>query len=196
MQYRTHFTTSLAVTLPIMTATGTLSISSVIALGLGSVFPDIDEPHSWIGARTRGLSDAIKLFFGHRGLTHSLFGLILAMATTTLLLTLTPLNPLTGTYFVLGYALHLVEDSFSKSGVKWLLPMTDKPFRFGKGVFYYVTGGVIERFIFLSAVIVVIWQLFTLDYSQIELFRISKIEIIPIFSGLIEKAKTFVQSKI
>lgn len=169
MQYRTHFTTSLAVALPIMTATGTLSIGSVGALALGAVFPDIDEPHSWIGARTKGVSHVINLVFGHRGITHSLVGLILSLLTVLLMATLANFNVITGMYFALGYALHLVEDSFSKSGVKWLLPLTDKSFQFGNGSFYYTTGGFIENLILFGSVVILIIQIRSLNFESLSL---------------------------
>ncbi|WP_251647980.1 metal-dependent hydrolase [Niallia sp. MER 6] len=67
MQYKTHLSTSLVV-------------------ALGAVFPDIDEPYSWIGSRTRGISDLIKGFFGHRGLKHSLMGLFIVFLTMILIM--------------------------------------------------------------------------------------------------------------
>lgn len=189
MQYRTHFTTSLAITLPIMANTGTIGVSSLLALGLGSVFPDIDEPYSWIGSRTRGLSDLIKGFFGHRGITHSLFGLVLALFTIGLICSLTPLNPMTGVFFVLGYALHLIEDSFSKSGVKWLLPLSNKSFQFGNNVIYYTTGSLIENLILLSTVMIIVFQLKYLDFSYI---NVPQLDLLQNFKGLVEKIPAIV----
>lgn len=177
MQYRTHLTTSLAISLPIMGATGTLSIGSIGALALGTVFPDIDEPHSWIGSRTRGVSDVIHLIFGHRGLTHSLVGLILAFLTVLLMATLTSFNLMTGMYFVIGYGLHLIEDSFSKSGVKWLLPLTDKSFQFGNG-FYYTTGGFIENLILLGSVVILVIEIQALDFGTLSLPTFSIPEVV------------------
>ena len=169
MQYRTHVTTTLAITLPLMVATNTLSFVSLGAVALGTVFPDIDEPHSWIGARTRGISDLIHTFFGHRGITHSLVGLTLAFLTVLLMTTLTSFNLMTGLFFVFGYGLHLIEDSFSKSGVKWLLPLTNKNYQFGNG-FYYTTGGLIENFILLGAVIILLIEFKTLNLVNANLF--------------------------
>ncbi len=172
MQYRTHFTTSLAVGLPIMVATNSLSIGSIAALGLGAVFPDIDEPHSWIGSRTRGLSDLIKGIFGHRGITHSIVGLILGFLTVILMTSIINFNILTGLFFVLGYGLHLIEDSFSKSGIKWLIPLTDKKFQSGLGVFYYTTGGIVENFILLGSVIILVIEFNSLDISAFQLISL------------------------
>jgi len=176
MQYRTHFVTSLAVSLPLMTSTETLSIGSVVALGLGAVFPDIDEPHSWIGCRTRGLSDILNKIFGHRGLTHSLFGLIIVFLTITLMVTLTHFKAVYGLYFMIGYGLHLIEDSFSKSGIKWLLPLSKKNFQSGIGVFYYRTGSMVENLIFIGTVLILVFEIKTLDFSTIKLPDIGFIE--------------------
>ncbi len=168
MQYKTHFVTSLAVALPVMAATDTLTLGSVLALGLGAVFPDVDEPHSWIGCRTRGFSDFINKAFGHRGITHSLFGLLLVFLTIVLLINLSSFPVMLGFYFVIGYALHLIEDSFSKSGVKWLLPFSDKKIQSGFGIYYYKTGSLVEKLIFASAVIIVGVEIQALDFGSIK----------------------------
>lgn len=182
MQYKTHFVTSMAVALPIMAATDTLTIGSVIALGLGAVFPDVDEPHSWIGCRTRGFSDLINKAFGHRGLTHSLFGLLLAFLTTVLLINLSSFPAILGLYFTLGYALHLIQDSFSKSGVKWLLPFSDKQFQSGFGRFYYKTGSLTEKLILAAAAVVVFVQVQTLDFGSTEFLNINFLKTLIEFS--------------
>lgn len=167
MQYRTHLTTSLAVTLPIMVQTDTVSIGNVLALSLGALLPDIDEPHSWIGSRTRGVSDIIKAIFGHRGITHSLIALTGILLTMLLMNVTMGLNIMTGLYFVIGYALHLIEDSFSKSGVKWLLPIYNKNIQFGNGAFYYTTGGFLENMIFLASAVILIAEIYLLDINII-----------------------------
>ncbi|WP_260288406.1 metal-dependent hydrolase [Peribacillus aracenensis] len=165
MQYRTHFATSLVATLPIMAATDTLTIGSVLAVALGAVFPDIDEPHSWIGCRTRGISDVLNKVFGHRGITHSLAGILIVFLTIVLMVGLTNFKAIIGLYFILGYILHIVEDSFSKSGVKWLTPLSDQSFQSGMGVVWYRTGSMVENFIFLGSISILILEIKTLDFS-------------------------------
>ncbi|MFB7304607.1 MULTISPECIES: metal-dependent hydrolase [Bacillati] len=169
MQYRTHFVTSLSVTLPIMTSTDTLSIGSVLAVGLGAVFPDIDEPHSWIGCRTRGISDFLNKVFGHRGITHSLMGILIVFLTIALMVGLSPFKASIGLYFILGYILHIVGDSFSKSGVKWLVPFSEKSFQSGMGVVWYRTGSKIENLIFLGSVLILIMYIKVLDFNTLHL---------------------------
>ncbi|MDM5335769.1 metal-dependent hydrolase [Fictibacillus enclensis] len=159
MQYRTHLATSLVVSLPIMAATDTLTVASITAVGLGAVFPDIDEPHSWIGCRTRGISDFLNKVFGHRGITHSLLGILIVFLTIVLMVNLSEFRALTGLFFLLGYALHIIEDSFSKSGVKWFVPFSDQKFQSGMGMVWYRTGSFIENLIFLGSVAVIILQI-------------------------------------
>lgn len=178
MQYRTHFATSLAVALPIMATTGTISIGSVVALGIGVAFPDIDEPHSWIGCRTRGISDILNKIFGHRGLTHSLFGVIIAFLTIALMVNLTHFRALIGLYFLIGYTLHLIEDSFSKTGVKWLLPFSERNYQSGMGVFYYRTGSIAENLILIGAVLVLVFEIKALDFSAFHFPDINLVEAI------------------
>lgn len=167
MQYRTHLVTSLALTLPVMAATDTLSVGAVAAVSLGALFPDIDEPYSWIGCRTRGISDLINKLFGHRGMTHTVMGVLVIAITVSMMMSIFNLPFILGFYFVVGYSLHLVEDSFSKSGIKWLLPFSTKSYQSGLGKIYYRTGSWIENFILLGFGVLLIIQLQSLDYSNI-----------------------------
>lgn len=49
----------------------------LLGVSFGAIFPDIDEPQSYIGKRVPILPIVIKFIFGHRGLTHQfLFFLI------------------------------------------------------------------------------------------------------------------------
>ncbi|MBJ8096487.1 metal-dependent hydrolase, partial [Bacillus cereus] len=46
-------------------------------VSFGALLPDIDEQQSWIGRKTRGVSDLLNPVIGHRGITQSLLGLVL-----------------------------------------------------------------------------------------------------------------------
>lgn len=181
MLYKTHLTTSLAVTLPIMAATDTLTAGTLVALGLGVSFPDIDEPHSWIGCRTRGISDLINKIFGHRGITHSLAGVILVFLTVVLMVSLTNFKAIIGLYFVFGYLLHVLEDSFSKSGVKWLTPLSEQKFQSGGGIVYYKTGSLVENFILMGSVAILVFEVSVLDFTSIQLVNGNLIQSISSF---------------
>lgn len=142
MLYKNHLLVSTAVAMPVMNQTGALTVSNMLALWLGAVLPDIDEPESYIGRRTRGISDLINLIFGHRGITHTL----LFIGIMGILVFLFGFKEI-GFWLVVGAFLHILEDSFSKSGVKWLLPLTDKTYH----VPIYTTGSLIEFLIGISA---------------------------------------------
>ena len=167
MTYKTHLLTSLVVALPVMAATDTLAVGNIAALSLGAILPDIDEPGSWIGRRTRGISDLMKRIFGHRGLTHSLIAVgvvTLLMLSLTVFLSL-PLAVVIA--FVTGYFLHIFEDSFSKSGVAWLLPFKPRKFQSGFGKVYYTTGGLMEWIFFGCMVIALALLVRRLDLSML-----------------------------
>lgn len=140
MNYRTHIVSSLVITTPLLVFTGNFIPAAVTGVIVGSILPDIDEPKSFIGRRTRGISDLINWSFGHRGITHSLLAFIII-----LILCLT-----FRTFFsfglAIGYFLHLIEDSFSVSGIKWLAPFDKRAFK--HKVFNYTTGGSDETVIF------------------------------------------------
>lgn len=166
MKYKTHITTTLAASLPVMVATNSLSMGSAIALGLGAVFPDIDEPHSFIGSRMRGISDVINFLFDHRGITHSLTGNLIMGATALLGHYFLNLPLSWAIWFSVGYFLHLVEDSFSKSGVAWLQPFSKQSLQFGFNKIYYVTGGMVENVIFALTFLLLVFQVTQLDLQE------------------------------
>ncbi|SFC34444.1 LexA-binding, inner membrane-associated putative hydrolase [Alkalibacterium subtropicum] len=87
MLYKTHLAVTYAATLPVLASTGSLTAGNIIALGIGSILPDIDHPKSFIGNRTRGVSDGMGMVFGHRGLAHSVAGVIFFLLTAHFLLT-------------------------------------------------------------------------------------------------------------
>ncbi|ASL62841.1 MULTISPECIES: metal-dependent hydrolase [Bacillus] len=159
MKYKTHLTTSLAVALPVLASSGNLTVGNVIAISFGALLPDIDEQHSWIGRRTRGVSDLMNTVFGHRGITHSLLGLVLVLIPILFAVGMTPLSFTNGMCILAGYFLHLVEDSFSKKGIKWLLPISNKKFQSGFYIIYYSYGGLAEKLILIISTLVIVYEL-------------------------------------
>ncbi|EPY6472521.1 metal-dependent hydrolase [Clostridium sporogenes] len=173
MLYKNHLIVSNVVILPIMSITNTCTISNLIVLGIGSLLPDIDEPHSYIGKRTRGISDLINSIFGHRGITHTLFSAILVFL-ISICIGISFGHIDIGIYFSLGYFLHILEDGFSKSGVKWFWPICNKTFKFRV---YYVTGSLVEFFIGIAAMLIIYFQITKLGYKldNDEFFNINNI---------------------
>ena len=107
-------------------------IYAMILALIGSVFPDIDHPRSFI---SRGywsvLSAVIRKTTGHRGWTHSLFGAGLFTGILLLILWYFKASLFLAFGFFLGYLSHLISDSLNPTGVNWLWP---KKKRYGIGL--------------------------------------------------------------
>lgn len=73
----THELIGVSLALGVMHITNTSEIGPpLIGAFLGSLLPDIDHSGSRIGRIIRPFSWLIRLFFGHRKLTHSLLAII------------------------------------------------------------------------------------------------------------------------
>lgn len=151
MLYKTHVAVTYATVLPLMASSGSLSVDNLFALGLGSLFPDIDHPKSFIGNRTGGVSHGVSMVFGHRGLAHSFAGAAVFLLAARALLSFFQLPAEWADWFIVGYFAHLIQDSFSKTGVAWLQPINNKRIQFGFKKVYYRTGKLAETIIFLLA---------------------------------------------
>ena len=173
MLYKNHLIVSNAIALPVMASTNTLELSSILALSFGALIPDIDEPGSYIGHRTRGISDLIKLVFGHRGITHSLLFVLLSGMLFVLVGKLLNIPLHIAFYVTLGVFLHILEDSFGNGGVEWLLPFSKKTYH----IVLYNTGSLIEFLIGLLALflIVVGFKSGNYDLAQDTFFNLSNI---------------------
>ncbi|MCC5894445.1 MAG: metal-dependent hydrolase [Alkalibacterium sp.] len=159
MRYHTHLAVTYAAAMPVLVSTGQLTAGTVLAIGLGAVFPDIDHPKSFIGNRTGGVSNGIAMVFGHRGLAHSLAGAAFFFMLSRLFLSTLHLPIVWSEYFMVGYIAHMVEDSFSKTGVAWFQPISHKRIQFGFRKLYYTTGKLTETIIFLIAVFGLMYQI-------------------------------------
>lgn len=106
----------------------------LICVGFGSLLPDIDSKNSLIN---KLLPINLSKYFVHRGICHSLiswliFCLISLILLLSIMLPIILFLPvishvkLIGTMIylglIIGYFLHLLEDSFSRSGIIWLYP--------------------------------------------------------------------------
>ena len=133
------------------------------AVTLGALLPDIDEPNSTIGKKTLGISNAIKTFCGHRGLTHSLIfiallGVLLMFICAFLGESLREI-PLISSYvevtnlqgdnieifafgLVLGCIFHLIGDMLTISGVPLLLPFSTNTYHIFPPFLRFKTGSV------------------------------------------------------
>lgn len=119
---------------------------------IGSLLPDIDEPNSSIGKKTRGISDFINLMFGHRGITHSL----LFVTTLYLLAFLSPsfLSPL----FVglaLGSLAHIIGDMSTKESANFVLYPVKLKLSILPYSLKFATNGILENFVIIPILLLV-----------------------------------------
>lgn len=111
-----------------------LSPLALVAAGAGSLAPDIDSPHSWLGRRLPFISWPLAGLIGHRGLTHSL---LMVVAIAAALVIYAP--PLWAQAFLVGYLVHIGADMLTNSGVPLMWP-SERRYR----VLGIQTGGLLE----------------------------------------------------
>lgn len=138
MIFRTHLAVGIfgiLLFLPLVNNPLVFAISTIFATGL----PDIDTPFSKFGKHK--FLRIIQFFTEHRGMIHSLTFCILVS------LLISVFFPVVAFGFFLGYSLHLLSDSFTKSGITPFWPYSKK----AKG--NIVTGGIVEKGILFVFVI-------------------------------------------
>lgn len=125
MKWATHFLIASVIYL-LFVRIGLLKLDVIIVgLVVGSVFPDIDRPRSLLGRVLK-----------HRGIVHSPLALGVSVVVLSTLLSVHNANQIIAFGFFLGYLIHLVTDSLTPMGVKWL-----QPFKGGSVRFIIRTGG-------------------------------------------------------
>lgn len=184
MLTRSHRLFSIAVVELGLIATDTFltnPVSNVVLLlatGVGASLPDIDEYNS---TTSRKSPINFSLFLRHRGITHSLLGWIIF--STILYFCMNYFSPIalsmskSPNYWesiwlglVIGYLLHLIEDSFSRQGVAWLMPFSKK--KRHRKFLHYKVGGAFEKTITLLATLSIVLMSI---YWLLILFRLPKI---------------------
>lgn len=127
---------------------------------LGSVFPDIDEPESFIGRRLPIFSNVLSIFISHRGITHFL---IIPLGILLLAYYEDDLNikfALLG--FAIGILAHDIGDMLTKGGIiGFLFPffmskkiaLLPEPLRF-------ITGSITEYIVIFSILCGIFYSLF------------------------------------
>ncbi len=141
---------------------------------VGSLLPDIDHPRSAIANYRMVGVPVLKpaalvasAVLPHRGPTHSLLAWVL----------LTVLGWLVGSHFgllpvvaagSLGYLLHLVADSLTKSGVPWLWPLWRRPLGFPPvAALRLTTGGIVEHVLVIGGLT---WALAATGVARLPVF--------------------------
>jgi inner membrane protein len=151
------------------------ALVALLANQLGGITPDIDQPTApfWRNLPEGHFAGKVfgKLLGGHRFISHSILGFALfAWLCKLLLHFLHPIIPhvdiqLVWYAFLIGYASHLVMDSFTKEGVPWLLPI---PFKIGfppLRKFRITTGKGVEAFVVFPVLLIFVVWLFANNYD-------------------------------
>jgi inner membrane protein len=134
-------------------------------LALGAAIPDIDEKKSWIGVRTRFISDTISLFVKHRGVTHTILAALLVFAALFIGLYETSYRPMAAGAGV-GMILHALGDMSTKEGgIALFFPVSIKRLYALPSIMRYSTGGLVENLIvfpvfFMLLVMEIYWLVF------------------------------------
>lgn len=171
MQWKTHITTTLALTLPLVAASNEVSWINIGALAVGSLLPDIDHPRSVIGKRHKVVSNVTRTAFGHRGITHSFIGIFVVYGLMLFFQKnyLAPPTKWLPFWLIVGYLAHIIEDSFSSRGVHWTWPFFNKK-RKQRLFIYYRTGSLSEYLLlgfFMCLIIVELYLFYQAAWSHI-----------------------------
>lgn len=127
----------------------------VMAFAFGSMLPDVDSEQSTLGRYTRVISQWIP----HRTYTHTIW-VVIALIIVAFIFT----SPLIMAV-VLGYTVHIIQDSFSRQGVCWFYPLIGSYEQFDDGGIVkrnrklprelrYRTGGTGEKIVYYGSLVV------------------------------------------
>ncbi len=116
---------------------------------VGGLLPDIDTPRSWIGSRLKIISIPLGKIIGHRGFSHS------ALATGLMIFLMAygagANVPIVGG-LAIGYLSHLLGDYLTPQGIPFFWPKKDH-----YSVALFSTGSVVERTVFATFVVLLLW---------------------------------------
>lgn len=103
-------------------------IAFCAACMIGSIYPDIDVSTSKISKKARATSFVIGHIFGHRGFIHTPFnGLVMYLLLTWITGMVMPsYSSQIVTGFIIGFFLHLLQDTMTKGGIMWFWPLKFK----------------------------------------------------------------------
>jgi len=90
-------------------------------LCFGAILPDMDSPKSYVNRKYLfGFGKGIATFSKHRGFWHSIFGLLIFIVISFVVVYFIKQPIIFGFALPFGYFLHLAADSLNVSGIKWL----------------------------------------------------------------------------
>ena len=99
--------------------------SCVLFCAFGSIFPDVDATDSMFGRCFPPISQRLHDKFGHRGFVHTPHcGIVLSILLYEVLNIFLKEKALDfAVFFAYGYFLHLVQDTCTRGGIRWLWPL-------------------------------------------------------------------------
>ncbi|MBS3095761.1 metal-dependent hydrolase [Candidatus Woesearchaeota archaeon] len=149
MMYKTHMAFGVLLGLIAMEYFDVNKYMFIGAAVFGSLFVDVDEASSYMGKRTWPVSNMVELFFGHRGIFHSIWmaGLIFLGFYLFGLLNI-------GIGFLIGYGSHLIADMMTVEGVRIFYPLSKFSIRgFAR------TDGIFEKIFFTLVLLAIGYRL-------------------------------------
>lgn len=141
-----------------------LAIISIIAVMVGALTPDLDQPAANLGNRLLGAQVVGKIFNkfsgGHRHFTHSILGIFVIgyglrwLVGSFLVPELASNMQFIWSAFMVGYISHIVADTMTDRGVPLLWPL---PWHFqvppGPNSIRITTGSIVEQVILRGALL-------------------------------------------
>ncbi len=101
-----------------------IDIFHIIPISLfSSLLPDLDHPRSYLGCKFKLISFFLSNYFGHRKITHSLFGMLFFFVFIFFMNIFYfnfDFDVIIGIY--LGYFSHILADMFTYNGIDFLWP--------------------------------------------------------------------------
>lgn len=151
---------------------------AIMAVMLGAITPDLDQPTADIWQRFIGGRLVHRLFTvfsgGHRHFTHALVGIAAIGGGTHYLIThllapsYIPDGLILWQAFMIGYISHSVADTLTDQGVPWLWPL---PWNIkippGHKALRVTTGSLVERFLIRGALIIAAVLLLSRHYAAL-----------------------------
>lgn len=118
--------------------TDKLGMLVVFFILLGAILPDIDYPESILGK----LNPFVWMgLMNHRGFSHTIPGMLFFCSLAIYLF-----GWIYSASIAAGYLLHLISDTFTPKGIKWLYPFKQE----GYSLAHFPTGGVEEAALFIA----------------------------------------------
>lgn len=180
MTVKTHITSSLSLglLLPVLIKFHYVDIDLMLYLYIagvvfGAIFPDIDEPHSYIGRRLYFVSEFLSLFIHHRGITHTLLIVGIYALIGYILYASFGFGDFTKSIvigFLIGNIGHILGDMMTKSGVSLFYPFSEKSYGLMPKPMRFYTGGVTEYlFVLPFFVFLVFFEMYYFDIMDTNL---------------------------